>query len=81
MQKNTKKKAVFKMTNEMTTSQAELLINANVAIYFAEGQKKEDAIFKIKELARLAVNPNKEFTELVKWALTEIKKHDRKEDF
>ena len=67
------------MTNEITTSQAELLINANVAIYFAEGQKKEDAIFKIKELARLAVNPNKDFTEVVKWALTEIKKHDRKE--
>lgn len=67
--------------NEITTSYAELLINANVAIYFAEGQKKEDAILKIKELSRLAVNPNKDFAEVVKWALTEIKKHDRKEGF
>lgn len=67
--------------NEMTTSQAELLINANVAIYFAEGMKKEDAIFRIKELANIAVNPNKEFIELANWALAEIKKHDRKEEF
>lgn len=69
------------MTNEITTTQAELLINANVAIYFAEGQKKADAILKIEELARVAVNPDKEFTNLVKWALAEIKNHDRKEAF
>ena len=69
------------MTNQMTTSQAELLINANLSIFLSEGMKKEDAIFKIKELAHLAVNPNKEFMEVVKWTLAEIKKHDRKEGF
>lgn len=65
------------MTNQMTTSQAELLINANLSIFLSEGMKKEDAIFKIKELARLAINPNKEFIENVKWTLAEVKKHDK----
>ena len=65
------------MTNEITVSQAELLINANLSIFLSGGIKKEDAILKIKELARLAINPNKEFMENVKWTITEIKKHDR----
>lgn len=65
------------MTNQMTTSQAELLINANLSIFLSDGMKKEDAIFKIKELARLAINPNKEFIENVKWTLAEVKKHDK----
>lgn len=69
------------MKNEITTTQAELLINANVAIYFAEGQKKEYAIFRIKELSRLAVNPDKKFIDFANWAIAEIKNHDRKEDF
>lgn len=66
------------MTNEITTSQAELLINANLSIFLSGGMKKEDAIFNVKELAHLAVNPNKDFTEVVKWTIAEIKKHDRK---
>lgn len=65
------------MTNEITVSQAELLINANLSIFLSDGMKKEDAIFKIKELARLAINPNKEFIENVKWTIAKIKKHDR----
>lgn len=65
--------------NEVTVSQAELLINANVAIFLSDGIKKEEAIYKIKELARLAVKPTKDFTEVVKWALAVVKNHDRKE--
>ena len=69
------------MTNEFTVSQAELLINANLSIFLSGGIKKEDAIFNVKELARVAVNPNKDFAEVVKWTIAEIKKHDRKEGF
>ena len=69
------------MNNEITASQAELLINANLSIFLSGGIKKEDAIFNVKELARVAVNPTKEFAEVVKWTLAEIKKHDRKEGF
>lgn len=65
------------MTNEITVSQAELLINANLSIFLSDGIKKDDAILKIKEIARLAINPNKEFMKNVKWTITEIKKHDR----
>lgn len=65
------------MKNEITVSQAELLINANLSIFLSDGIKKDDAILKIKEIARLAINHNKEFIENVKWTIAEIKKHDR----